>query len=104
MTDLQILDTYGYTMCPARSEFPTFVDTTETIEKGKSVIVWRVDVVFLEKSDWKYEGSSAIAAAGGRTHTFGVRQRAKKLRGKAVYRRAGIVVRDGKPVPADSEH
>ena len=23
MTDLQILDTYGYTMCPARSEFPT---------------------------------------------------------------------------------
>ena len=59
---------------------------------------------FLEKSDWKYEGSSASAAAGGRTHTFGVRQRAKKLRGKAVYRRAGIVVRDGKPVPADSEH
>ena len=27
MTDLQILDTYGYTMCPARSEFPT-VDTS----------------------------------------------------------------------------
>ena len=23
MTDLQILDTYGYIMCPARSEFPT---------------------------------------------------------------------------------
>ena len=27
MTDLQILDTYGYTMCPARSEFPTIQNT-----------------------------------------------------------------------------
>ena len=80
------------------------VDPTETIEKGKYVIVWRVDAVLLEKADWKYEGSSASAAGGGRTHTFGVRQPAKKLRGKAVYRRAGIVVRDGKLVPADSEH
>ena len=28
MTDLQILDTYGYTMCPARSEFPTLDQAT----------------------------------------------------------------------------
>ena len=28
------------------------VDPTETLETGKQVIVWRVDVAFIEKSDW----------------------------------------------------
>jgi hypothetical protein len=40
-----------------------------------------VDVVFLDKSDWKYEGSKASAAGGGRTHTFGLKEPAKKLDG-----------------------
>ena len=75
------------------------VDTTESIETGKPVIIWRVDVVFLEKGDWKYEGSTASAAGGGRTHTFGVKNPAKKLAGKAVYKRHDIVLRDSKPVP-----
>ena len=77
------------------------VDPTETIEKDKPVIIWRVDIVFLKKEDWKYEASSASASGGGRTHTFGVRRPGEKLRGKAVYRRSGIVVRDGKPVPSN---
>ena len=77
------------------------VDPTETIEHGKPVIIWRLDVVFLTKDDWKYEKSSAGDAGGGRTHTFGVRRPAAKLHGKAVYRRSGIMVRDGKPVPAN---
>lgn len=42
------------------------VDTTESIERGKPVIIWRVDVVFLEKADWKYETSTAGAGGGGR--------------------------------------
>lgn len=75
------------------------VDPTESIEPGRPVVIWRVDVVFLEKSDWKYEGSSAGTTGGGRTHTFGVKEPAKKLRGKAVYQRQDIVLRDGKPVP-----
>src|SRR5438128_2616829 len=29
------------------------VDITESIEPGKKVIIWRVDIVFLEKADWK---------------------------------------------------
>ncbi len=49
------------------------IDPTESLERGKPVIIWRVDVVFLAKSDWKYEKSGAGEAGGGRTHTFGVK-------------------------------
>lgn len=77
------------------------VDRTETIERGRSVIVWRVDIVFLEKGDWKYEGSTAGSEGGGRTHTFGVRNAARKLQGKAIYKRTDVVIRDGKPVIAN---
>lgn len=75
------------------------VDATESLEAGKPVIIWRVDVVFLEKADWKYEKSSAGDLGGGRTHTFGVKNAAKKLRGKAVYQRKDVIIRDGKPIP-----
>jgi hypothetical protein len=77
------------------------VDPTESIERGRPVIVWRVDVVFLEKSDWKYETSTASDAGGGRTHTFGVKNPAQKLRGKSAYKRSGISIVDGKPVPVN---
>jgi hypothetical protein len=75
------------------------IDPTESLERGKPVIIWRVDVVYLEKSDWKYEKSSAGETGGGRTHTFGVKNPANKLRGCAVYQRRDVIVRDGKPVP-----
>jgi hypothetical protein len=75
------------------------IDPTESLEKGKPVIIWRVDVAFLEKTDWKYEKSTAGISGGGRTHTFGVKEAAKKLRGKAVYRRQDVVIRGGKPIP-----
>ena len=75
------------------------VDKTESIEKGKPVIIWRVDIVFLEKQDWKYEKSSAGEAGGGRTHTFGVKNAAKTLRDKAVYQRRDVILRGGKPIP-----
>jgi len=75
------------------------IDPTESLETGKPVIIWRVDVVFLDKTDWKYEKGSAGDTGGGRTHTFGVKNAAKKLKGKAVYQRKDVVVRDGKPVP-----
>src|SRR6266568_4866689 len=68
-------------------------------QSGKPVIIWRVDIVFLEKSDWKYEKSSAGELGGGRTHTFGVKNAAKKLSGKAVYKRKDVIIRDGKPIP-----
>lgn len=77
------------------------VDRTETIERGRKVIIWRVDIVFLEKTDWKYEGSTAGSTGGGRTHTFGVKNVAKRLHGKAVYKRPDVVIRDGKPVVAN---
>jgi hypothetical protein len=79
------------------------VDATESLEPGRPVVIWRVDVVFLDKPDWKYERSSAGEAGGGRTHTFGVKQPASKLRGKAVYQRRDVVIRDGKPVPRNGD-
>ncbi|MCG3132370.1 MAG: hypothetical protein FLDDKLPJ_03209 [Phycisphaerae bacterium] len=79
------------------------VDPTESLESGKPVIIWRVDVVFLMKSDWKYEKSSAGDAGGGRTHTFGVKQAADKLKGKAVYRRKDVIIRGGKPIPKNGD-
>jgi hypothetical protein len=79
------------------------IDPTESLEKSKPVVIWRVDVVFLEKGDWKYEKSSAGDAGGGRTHTFGVKNAAKTLKGKAVYQRKDVAIRDGKPVPRNGD-
>ncbi len=75
------------------------VDATQTLEPGKPVVVWRVDIVYLEKTDWKYEKSGAGTSGGGRTHTFGVKNAAQKLKGKAVYQRRDVITRDGKPIP-----
>jgi len=79
------------------------VDPTETLEPKRPVVIWRVDVVFLEKSDWKYEKSGAGEAGGGRTHTFGVKNVAAKLRDKAVYQRKDVIIRDGKPIPRNGD-
>lgn len=79
------------------------IDSTESLERGKPVIIWRVDIVFLKKSDWKYEKSGAGEAGGGRTHTFGVKNTAQKLKGKAIYQRKDVIIRDGKPIPRNGE-
>jgi hypothetical protein len=72
------------------------VDPTETIEPGKPVLITRVDVVFLESSDWKYQRSGAGEAGGGRTHTFGVPRARERLQGKAVYERTDVRLKNGK--------
>lgn len=77
------------------------VDPTATIEPDRPVIMWRVDVAFLAKEDWKYEGSKASAAGGGRTHTFGLKSPRDKLRGKHPYWREDIRLKGGKPVATD---
>ena len=76
------------------------VDSTMTIKGGRPVVIWRVDVVLLSKSDWKYEASKAGISGGGRTHTFGVRLPATKLRGSAAFVLPGIALRRGRPVLA----
>lgn len=77
------------------------IDPTESIEHGRPLIIWRVDVIFLDKSDWKYEKSSAGESGGGRTHTFGVKNPAKQLKDCSVYYRKDVKIVDGKPVPAN---
>jgi hypothetical protein len=74
------------------------VDSTKTIKAGSPVVIWRVDVVFIRKEDWKYEGSKASAGGGGRTHTFGLRMPATKLRDAAAYALPTIVIKNNKPV------
>ncbi len=77
------------------------VDPTCSIKPDRPVIIWRVDVVFLEKKDWKYEPSKAGGGGGGRTHTFGVRSPAEKLRDAAAYVLKGIELKGGRPVLMD---
>lgn len=79
------------------------VDPTCSLERDRPIIVWRVDVVFIEESDWKYEASKARNGHGGRTHTFGLRNPATKLKDKAVYKRADVRVTGGKAVPRNGE-
>ena len=77
------------------------VDPTESIETGKPVIIWRVDIAFFKKADWEYQKSGAGPGGGGRTHTFGIKNPAKKLQGKAIYQRNDIRLAGGKPTPAN---
>jgi len=79
------------------------VDPTCALEADKPVLVWRVDVVFLEKGDWKYEASKARSGRGGRTHTFGLQNAARKLKGSAVYQRSDVRISGGKAVPANGD-
>jgi hypothetical protein len=74
------------------------VDPTRRIRSGKAVAVWRVDVIFVNKTDWKYEGSTAGSQGGGRTHTFGLRLPAQKLRHAAAYQLHNVKLQGGKPV------
>lgn len=74
------------------------MDPTCSIKKDRPVVIWRVDVAFLDKDDWKYETSKAGAGQGGRTHTFGIKSPAEKLKDCAVYVLAGIELKGGKPV------
>ena len=77
------------------------VDPTCSIKPKLPVIVWRVDVVYLEEDNWKYEGSTAQSGKGGRTHTFGVKEAAKTLQGCQPYILPGIELKGGKPVLMD---
>ncbi len=79
------------------------VDPTMSLEANKPVIIWRVDVVFLTKEDWKYEASTAGSGGGGRTHTFGLRGAATKLKNAAVYQRKDVKISGGKAVPANGD-
>jgi hypothetical protein len=78
------------------------VDLTMTIKRGRSVVIWRVDVVFLVDTDWKYKGSTAAAGRGGRTHIFGVIRAAEKLRSACAYSYPSIILRGGVPILAPS--
>ena len=55
------------------------VDPTESVKPGRPVVIWRVDVVFLNETDWKYETSKAGAGQGGRTIPSASRRRLKSL-------------------------
>jgi hypothetical protein len=74
------------------------VDPTERICEGRPVIIWRVDIAYLTKDDWKYEGSTARQGRGGRTHTFSVIRPATRLQGCQVYQRSDIRLISGKPI------
>lgn len=77
------------------------VDPTKRIKRGKTVAIWRVDVSFLRKRDWKYEGSKAGEGRGGRTHTFGVKKPSSRFKSAIVYHHPRVVLRQGGPTLAN---
>jgi hypothetical protein len=79
------------------------VDQTRRLKPGKMVAIWRVDIPFLAAEDWKYEGSKAAEGRGGRTHTFGVKNPAKRFRDSIVYQSPRIVISQGGPVLSRSD-
>jgi len=64
-------------------------------------VIWRADVAYLDKDDWKYETSTAGAGRGGRTHTFGIYSPAEKLKECAAYVLDSVELKGGKPVLKD---
>jgi hypothetical protein len=79
------------------------VDQTKRMKPGKMVLIWRVDIPFLNQDDWKYEGSKAAEGRGGRTHTFGVKNPAKRFKTSIVYQNPRIVISQGGPVLASDD-
>jgi hypothetical protein len=79
------------------------VDRTKIIKPGKPAVIWRVDVSFLTKDDWKYEGSRAREGRGGRTHTFGVRHPAEKFAAAMLFQQPKVVLRQSKPTLANGD-
>ncbi len=79
------------------------VDQTKRMKPGKMVAIWRVDIPFLGEGDWKYEGSKAAEGRGGRTHTFGIKNPAKKFTGSIVYQSPRITMSQGGPVLSDGD-
>ena len=79
------------------------VDQTKRLKLDKMVAIWRVDIAFLREEDWKYEASTAGTGGGGRTHTFGLKRAATKLKNAAVYQRKDVRIIGGKAVPANGD-
>lgn len=79
------------------------VDPAKIIKAGRAVVIWRVDMAFLTKDDWKYEGSKAGVGRGGRTHTFGVKNPASKFGDATLYHHPKVVLRKSKPTLANGD-
>lgn len=80
------------------------IDATRRIKPKKQVVIWRVNLAFLQEGDWKYEGSGAREGRGGRTHTFGVKQPSRRFKSAIVYQHPKVVVRQGGPTLANGEN
>jgi len=76
-------------------------DFAPSIEQGRPFLIWRVDFVYLNWEDWEYQASKAGPTGGGRTHTFGLKNPAAKVKNKAVFRRTGTRLSGGKPTPTN---
>ena len=77
------------------------IDPTKRMKKGRLVLIWRVDIPFLQREHWKYEGSKAAEGTGGRTHTFGIKNPAVVVAKAILYQAPGVRLLRGKPCLMD---
>ncbi len=78
------------------------IDPTKRMKRGRAVVVWRVDIPFLQQDHWKYEGSKATQGHGGRTHTFGVKNPHDVICKSIVYQASEVCLIGGRPSLADA--
>jgi len=76
------------------------IDQTKRLKPSKVAAIWRVNIAFLQRTDWKYEGSTAAEGHGRRTQTFGIKLPSKLLGNTIVYQNPRVAVRQGGPVLA----
>jgi hypothetical protein len=86
----------------AFSAFALSIHPTRRMKPGRAVVIWRVDLPFLEKDGRKYEGSTAAQGSGGRTHTFGIKSPATLIRAAIAYQAPQIGLSQGKPSLIDT--
>lgn len=77
------------------------IDPTKRMKRGRPVAIWRVDIPFLRKEHWKYEGSRAAEGHGGRTHTFGVKNPAIVIGNAVIYQAPEVRLYRGRPSLVD---
>ncbi len=78
------------------------VDPTKLMKRGRSVIIWRVDIPILQSDHWKYETSTAKEGRGGRTHTFSVKNPKSVISQAIVYQAPAVCLAGGKPCLAEA--
>jgi hypothetical protein len=74
------------------------IDPTKRMKRGRAVLIWRVDIPFIRKGDWKYETSKAAqGAVDVPTHSASPIRRTSSKRRSFTRPRGSSSIAEGPP-------